>query len=201
MAQDFIKMKQRQIAALSALKFFTDKKNIKSSNIPGFESHEDSKIITAYREQHSKSIIGSFEDASRTGLGNSGELMSIVYASLVGNPRIYHNSLIAMCKIEGDHGIIIVTEKYTTLPIFRWCKLSELSLNTMVVDAWTRDCYFPNLDPVIAATHELDTPSLLSPWQMDVRLWCKIFPLRILTHVPILPVPKNPTVWPTGEYS
>ncbi len=200
-ASDVNNMKQRKLAVLSALKFFTDVKDVKSSNILGFESDEASDIINAYREDCARSVISFFANAASTGVGNCVELVAIVYASLSGNPRLLHNSMVGVCELSGDHAIIIVTEKYGAMPFFSWHKLDELSRTTMVVDPWTRDWYFPNLDPTTVCAHGLYTMSLLTPWQIHIRNVCKTSLMRICTNIAILPPPEKPKIWPKGEYS
>ncbi len=199
--QDINTMKQRKLAVLSALKFFTDVKDVKSSNIPGFESDEASDIITAYRADYGISIMSYFVNAVRTGVGNCTELSAIVYASLSGNPRLINNSTVTVCGLPTDHAIIIVTEKYGAMPLLSWHKLDELSRTTMVVDPWTRDWYFPNLDPTTVCRYGLYTMSLLTPWQIHIRNVCKTSVMRNYTNIAILPRPKNPKIWPKGEYS
>jgi hypothetical protein len=89
-------MHNRKNAALSSLKFFTDIKQIRSSNIPGELSVKDTNIIQAYRNNNPSSVIRSFSDAATTGVGNCKELIAIIYSSLYSNPRLYHNSDVMM---------------------------------------------------------------------------------------------------------
>ena len=196
-ASDVNNMKQRKIAALNALKFFTDIKDIKSSNTQGFNYPIENDIIGAYRKQRPRSIMGSFADAAKTGAGNCAELSAIVYASLFGNPRIIDNSMVAICHLEVDHTIVLVTDKYAPLSIIGWNNFNKFSQTTMVVDPWTRDCYFPNLDPILAYAYSLDTIPLLTPWQIEIRKWCKTSKFRFYHKTPILP-PKESGIYGQG---
>jgi len=202
-AQDVLIMQARKKAAISALKFFDDVKNVISPNLPGFESYQvmADPIINAYRDEHPVSVIASFSDAVSTGYGNCCEQVGIVYASLSGNPRIIHNSVVAQCELASDHEMIIVTDPYAPMSFMGWRKLNELSRTTMVVDPWTRDYYFPNIDLIPEYLYDLGTTAALTSWQREIRAECIRASIRLYHRRSILALPKKPKVWETGKYS
>ncbi len=199
MMQNIVKMQSRQIAALSALKFFTDIKDIKLGAMSDFDSKEVLTIIDDYRNADTISIMGSFDNAARTGFGNCLEHTAIVYASLVGNPRISHNSVVACCELMSDHSFVIVTDKDTPCSLVGWTKFNKLSKNTMVVDGWTRDFYFPNINTMTASAFGLGLPATQTPMQRHFRAKCKHSKCRAYYDIPILPQSEPPLVWQMSE--
>ena len=162
----------RKTAALSALKFFTDIKSIRSSYFSGSSAIEDARIIQEYRHNNPPSVIRSFADAARTGVGDCREYVSIVYASLHSNPRIYDNSAVMMCSLRHNYGVIVVTNKSCAKHGWRF-NVSELSIDTMIVDAWHHDWYFPNVDTHTEHLYNLRREGSLTARQYDRRMECK----------------------------
>ena len=152
-------MRARKNAAKGALRFFKHIVPVKSPNklscyigrlsarmsifLCGAE--EQQNIIEGYREEGYISIMDSFNDAVRTGLGNCMEMAAICYAGLAGNPAIIHNSVVTFCKVvDHDHSVVIVSD--AGLGSQSNVRIRDLGKTAMVVDGWSHDWYFPNLD-------------------------------------------------------
>ncbi|MCK5817668.1 MAG: hypothetical protein KAH18_00140 [Psychromonas sp.] len=130
--------------------------------------------IFRYRRGNPTTVMGAFNDAVETGAGNCCEQSMIVFASLSRNPRLLPNSFVYVADlIYADHTFVVVTDK-GTCNISGLNSLSRLSEGTLVVDAWTDDWYFPNLDIISASSLGfMHTPNTDS--QFDVREMCKHF--------------------------
>jgi hypothetical protein len=159
-------MKARRDAAKSALKFFKKIKGVRSTNNPfAFTTNNDHQNLTNYRRNNPDSVVQSFEDAVRTGLGNCDEKGRMCYAALVSNPRIHENSTVTLCEaINYDHVFVVVTDAPFANPV----NLSDLDVTTMVVDGWTEDWYFPNLGVTAAILNGL--ANVPNPRQLYVRI-------------------------------
>lgn len=176
-------MHHRKIAAQSALKFFTDIKNIRSTNIPGCEDLKGWNIIKEYRDKkHVDSAIDAFLDSAKSGYGNCGEKAAIVFTSLSRNPRLIPNSFVYLAAIASDHMFVVITDK-GICNLRGYQKLNSLSLTTLVVDGFTEDWYFPNVDTLTEyATGFMNITT--TALQAYSRYRCKIqnhriFPLNI----------------------
>lgn len=163
-------LKRRRDAAKSALRYFKDKKPIKSTNNPfAFATDEDNFHLGAYRDEMGtttdNSIVQAFEDASYYQVGNCDEKGRICYASLIGNPRIpqpeSHVTLLE--AIDYDHVFVIVAD----IPITGRSELRAMPVTTMIVDGWTEDWYFPKLSWTAAASYGLS--NIPNPRQLYVR--------------------------------
>ncbi len=163
-------MRARKNAAKGALRFFKHIVPVKSPNklscyigrlsirmgifLCGAE--EQQNIIEGYREEGYISIMDSFNDAVRTGLGNCMEMAAICYAGLAGNPAIIHNSVVTFCKVvDHDHSVVIVSD--AGLGSQSNVRIRDLGKTAMVVDGWSHDWYFPNLDTRSAYLNHLIT--------------------------------------------
>jgi hypothetical protein len=162
-------MKARRDAAKSALMYFKKIKGVRSTNNPfAFTTDNDQNTLDGYRDDSNRSntIMQSFEDASRTGLGNCDEKARICYASLIGNPRITGNSNVTHAESVGyDHIYVLVTDA----PVQPAVNLNTLGVTAMVVDGWTEDWYFPNLSWLAAVRNGL-THGVPNPRQTYVRI-------------------------------
>lgn len=153
-------------AAESSLKFFSDKKEIRSSNNP-FNSHrqQDSTTLGNARALMDGSLSSSFEQSAVHGVGNCDEKGRMCYMSLKTNPRITgRNYHVTLCEaIDYDHVFIIVSPN--ALP--GATNISTLGETCMVVDGWTEDWYFPNLSLLSSFKHGVT--SIPNPRQLYVR--------------------------------
>ncbi|MCK5817669.1 MAG: hypothetical protein KAH18_00145 [Psychromonas sp.] len=171
--KEYTILHHRQAAAESALRFFTEKKIIPSS-IPGPGSYRAAQAIGKYRADTLPTVMGRFNDAAKTGAGNCSEQSFIVFASLSRNPRLLPNSFVYVADLKyADHTFVVITDK-GACNISGLNSLSRLSGGTLVVDPWTNDLYFPNLDIITASSlgfmHRPKTG-----FQFDVREICKYF--------------------------
>ncbi len=167
----------RKNAAKGALRFFKHIVPVKSPNwLSCFidsemscligESIEQQQTILDYRKQSDISVMDSFNNAVRTGVGNCEEKACICYAGLAGNPAIMHNSIVTLCfVVENDHSLVIVSD--TALGSQSNIRIRDLGKTTMVVDGWTHDWYFPNLDTRSAYLNNLG--NLPNPKQFSIR--------------------------------
>ncbi len=172
-------MKARKNAAKGALRFFKHIVPVKSTNnlscyngsvgvrvnllrCFGTQQH----IINAYRKENDLSVMNALTNVVRTGVGNCFEKSCICYAGLAGNPAIMHNSVVTLCEVRNyDHVIVIVSDGalYGRSNV----SIRNLSKTVMVVDGWTEDWYFPNLDTHSAyLNHLINIPN---PRQFYVR--------------------------------
>lgn len=164
-------LKRRRDAAKSALRFFKDKKPIKSTNNPfAFTTDEQDFQLGAYRDDmrngvSDNSVVQSFEDAAYYQVGNCDEKGRICYSSLISNPRIpppeSHVTLIM--AIDYDHVFVIVAD----IPITGRSELRAMPVTTMIVDGWTEDWYFPKLSWTAAVQYGLS--NVPNPRQLYVR--------------------------------
>ncbi|CAN5380447.1 hypothetical protein BH09PSE5_BH09PSE5_27340 [soil metagenome] len=164
---DVALMKTRMTAARNALKYFTDKVPIRSTNNPFNKTrHADQRIIGKYRlYQPRQTIMQSFADASHTGVGNCDEKARILYASLVGNPTLNGHSVSTIVSgVTYDH--VYVVMDHVVMPEGEH-GLDALSPTGMVIDGWTEDWYFPNLSSLDAVWQGLS--NVPNPRQLWVR--------------------------------
>lgn len=143
-ADQFTAMKS---AAQSALKFFTDKKSIKSTNNPLARTSDlDQEILTAYRTTSPDTLSDAFKDASKFGIGNCDEKGRMVYMSLNTNPLLHANGLVvSLCESVGyDHVFTVITTAANGR-VGAQTQFDQLGDVTMVVDGWTEDWYCPNI--------------------------------------------------------
>jgi len=159
-------MKARRNAAQSALSFFKEKKPIKSTNnVFDFTSTEDAETLYDYRMNHENTIIDTFNDAATTGIGNCDEKGRICYAALRSNPLMQPPmSNVTLCTaIDYDHVFVVVAD----MPLEEATSVKDLGKSAIIVDGWTEDWYFPNLDLLYTKKHGLgNTPN---PRQALVR--------------------------------
>ena len=88
-------MKRRRDAAKSALRFFKDKKNVKSTNNPFARTTGADQVRLDHNRDNSPNTISqAFEDSARTGLGNCDEKGRMCYAALASNPMILGNGIV-----------------------------------------------------------------------------------------------------------
>ena len=161
-------LKRRKNAAKSALRYFTDKKSVKSTNNPfAFTTDRDQDTLDDYRDDPDteNSIAQSFEDASHYGIGNCDEKGRICYASLQSNPLIAspHSYVTLLEAIDYDHVFVMVAD----IPITGRSQLKALPDTTMIVDGWTQDWYFPQLPWTTAKWYGFS--NIPNPRQLYVR--------------------------------
>jgi hypothetical protein len=163
---DIQTMKERKHGAASALKFFKDKHGVASTNNPfAFTTDADLDTLVYYRKHSPDTIVDSFEDAARTGIGNCDEKGRMCYAALTSNPIIQRTSKVSLCRaINYDHVFVVVADQV----VGNATRVGDLGLTAMIVDGWTEDWYFPNLNTFSAKWHNLgNTPN---PRQLYVRV-------------------------------
>ncbi len=188
--EELSRMKQRKIVARSSLQFFKDVKRVLSPNKQPRRQEmrygagilkQRAQVVTDYRNEYPISVMNAFDNAASTGLGNSLEKSSIVYSSLSCNPRILHDSLIHMCECHGydDHMFVIITDKCSRNVLQGFFKLAALSVTTMVVDAWSGDYYFPNVNRWMESENGIHSPDTATTFMADVRYWCKTSTLAV----------------------
>ncbi|MCK5819203.1 MAG: hypothetical protein KAH18_08095 [Psychromonas sp.] len=168
--EEISKLHRRLHSAKGALQFFTDVRYVSSPNtkLPYQQSlPTDHHTINKYRERNvENSILQQFEDAARTGTGNCSEKASICYTNLISHPLINRDSNISICNCIGyDHTFLLLSDEFisSALPT----SLSTLSNTIMIVDGWTEDCYFPNLD--YFNSFRYDVISIPNPFQLFYR--------------------------------
>ncbi len=149
-------MGARKNAAKGALRFFKKIVPVKSFNWLSFNighginlsigrAITQQQTILDYRKQSNVSVMDSFNNAVRTGVGNCFEKACICYAGLAGNPAIIHNSIVTLCfVINKDHSLVIISD--AALNVRSSIRLRDLGKTAMIVDGWANDWYFPNLD-------------------------------------------------------
>ncbi len=178
--KEILTMQNRQFAAESALRYFKEVKSVNSPNIPDkvcelYPQHErgsnwDHLIVDQYREKYPLSIMRAIFCSLKTGTGRCFEKASICYSSIACNPRIITNSSVIICDlIDYDHTFILITGKFIKNLFYK--TLKDLSVCTMVLDAWTEDWYFPNLDSITEYRYNLR--HIADPWQEEIRNLCK----------------------------
>jgi len=110
--------------------------------------------------------MDAFSNAIRTGFGNCGEKASICYAGLAGNPALINNSVVTLCIVKDkDHSIVLVSD--ALLDIQSNVRIRDLGKTAMVVDGWTKDWYFPNLDKRSTFLNHLE--NIPNPRQFSIR--------------------------------
>ncbi|MES9856247.1 MAG: hypothetical protein ABW166_06560 [Sedimenticola sp.] len=154
-------------AARSATKFFKKVKPVKSTNNPfACTTAADQATLESCRAEayHVNTIVGTFDNAATTGIGNCDEKGRICYAALVGNPLLA-NSQVTLCSvINYDHIFVVVANNAVGGPT----NLPQLGLTAMIVDGWSEDWYFPNLQWYHSKWYGLgNTPN---PLQLYVRV-------------------------------
>lgn len=176
-------MKSRKKAAESALKFFTDIRQVKSANNPfAFLSTAQINDFYAHRNDSPDTIMDRFNASAISGIGNCDEKGRMCYAALHGNPRLAGNSQVTLCEaVNYDHVFVIIADGAVGNAAV---ELSSLGLTAMVVDGWTEDWYFPNLNWYKSKWYWLgNTPN---PRQMYVRWNVAHHSLRHYGHVALL---------------
>lgn len=158
-------MNTRKQAAKSALKFFKEKKGVRSTNNPfAFTTAANQATLDHYRDNNPDTIVQSFEDAASTGIGNCDEKGRMCYSSLASNPMLNVGSVVTLCSaINYDHVFVVVADA----AVGGATNLVQLGKTAMIVDGWTEDWYFPNLGLVDSKWNNLgNTPN---PRQLYVR--------------------------------
>lgn len=162
-------MRLRKNAAINTLRFFKKIVAVKSSNTFNHfnrSTNDENQRLSRYRLNHPFSVIGRAEYATLNGVGNCGEKMAICYSSLSRNPTISNNSSVTMCSTFcGDHGIVLISDN--TIGNCQLVSLNKLNKMTMIVDGWTEDWYFPNLDLITTYTNNIG--NIPNPWQLSIR--------------------------------
>lgn len=174
-------MNTRKNAAKSALKFFSDKKGVRSTNNPfAFTTATDQATLDHYRNNHANTIVQAFDDAATTGIGNCDEKGRMCYASLASNPMLTAGSVVTMCSaINYDHVFVVVADA----AVGGATNLVQLGLTAIIVDGWTQDWYFPNLGLIDAKWNGLgNTPN---PRQLYVRNKISTHQFQAYAMVPI----------------
>lgn len=167
-------MKIRKNAAVGALKFFTDIHSVKSLNNPFVRvTDAELSLFKDQRENYANTIMDYFDGSVTNGLGNCDEKARVCMCGLQSHALFQTpqgpNSFVTLCstvRFGYDHVFVIVADK----PVHfsrNGVALDSLGLTAMVVDGWTEDWYFPNLNWFIAKWYSLsNTPY---PRQMYVR--------------------------------
>jgi hypothetical protein len=155
----------------------------------------DGVLMRSVSYQYEDSLLGSVAQTMRTGMGNCDEKGRIVYASLVGNPRltdgksavtlVSSNNLVKVKKVKNirnEAGKKVRTEVevekemgYDHVFVIvadtkigdDFIDIKDLGPVAMVVDGWTQDWYFPNLSKFDAVWYGLGNPP--NPRQAVVR--------------------------------
>jgi hypothetical protein len=178
-------LRRRRAAAVSALRYFTDNKSIKSPNNPfAFVSEKKGDVLYDYRdvnnEEDNNTIVQAFEDASLYRLGNCDEKARILYMSLRGNPRLTTGdgsaSTVSLVASDGyDHVFVIVADD--PVPARPTTTLKSMPETTMIVDGWTEDWYFPRLSWTAARRFGLS--NVPNPRQLYVRTQIERHPFAL----------------------
>ncbi|MCK5819129.1 MAG: hypothetical protein KAH18_07715 [Psychromonas sp.] len=159
----------RKHAAESALRFFRDIKSVKSTNsfLPwNCASVEDQYLIKSYRKHNPYTIRNRMWLATMTGVGNCIEKSAICYCSLFANPLIINNSVVTLVRISHlDHAFVIISD--APMEVGQLFLINDLDQTTLIVDGWTEDWHFPNLDLFTAIINNL--ARFASPVQCAVR--------------------------------
>jgi len=160
-------MQTRKKAAHSAVKFFSDVRSVRSTNNPfDFPTAADHLTLNTYRNGPNNTVVQSFDDAARTGIGNCDEKGRICFAALRSNPLILPpHSQITLCEgVNYDHVFVVVSDAAVVAP----CDLDTIGETAMIVDGWTQDWYFPNINFMTAKWHNLGNNA--NPRQIYVRV-------------------------------
>lgn len=169
-AQELAVMNVRKNAAQSAIKFFTEKKTIVSDNNPfAFTTAADTATVNAYRAQMQipgqNTIANAFDHAAASGVGRCDEKGRICYAALASNPLLAAGSPVTLIQaINYDHVFVVVADA----AVAGATDVAALGLTAMIVDGWTEDWYFPNLNAFSAGWHSLGNAP--NPRQLYVRV-------------------------------
>ncbi|AWF81655.1 hypothetical protein BTJ40_12920 [Microbulbifer sp. A4B17] len=143
----------RRKAAVKALSFFKYKA-VQSANNPFAFMFDPtgkkhaSDVIALCRSNHqphnANDIAQALEDSARTGFGNCNEKAAICYSSLKSDPYLTDgNHHVTMVGAVGyDHAYCVVSDN----PLTPNMSIRSLGRLAMIVDGWTEDWYFPNLD-------------------------------------------------------
>lgn len=159
-------MTSRRKAAHSATKFFKKIKSVRSTNNPfAFTTPTDQLTLNQYRNNNPDTIVQAFDDAAGTGIGNCDEKGRICYAALRSNPTILQNSHVSLVEaVNYDHVFVVVADAQVAAAT----DLQQLGVTAMIVDGWTEDWYFPNINVITAKLNSLgNTPN---PRQLYVRI-------------------------------
>lgn len=142
----------RRRAAVSALGYF-EQYSVKSGNNPFddmFDSagkkHTSDIIARSRMKQpmNATNIAQSNYDTMNNGMGNCNEKAALCYSSLKSSPHLFGpNHHVTMVGAIGyDHAFCVVSDA----PITPNTSFSQLGKTAMIVDGWTEDWYFPNLN-------------------------------------------------------
>lgn len=144
---------------------------------------KDDAVLKDYRNrfEDEATISIAASNAIKTGIGNCRETVCICYQSLSCNPRFIGNSEVVMCIFDTiDHAFLMIIDKINP---FYFCPnpmkkhhISDFNDTTIIVDPWTRDWYFPNLDYYIA--FDLKLVGNPNKWQIKIRNQCMKNPFR-----------------------
>ncbi|MCK5819966.1 MAG: hypothetical protein KAH18_12175 [Psychromonas sp.] len=163
-------MRARKHAGQSALRFFKEIVSVRSPNLIHqllCNKTSSRDTIRAYRNGTTDSIIQAFENAAKSGIGQCREKADICYLGLSVNPTLIEHSTVMLCQsFNIDHVFVLITDKDVENPSSM--HLCELSQTTMIVDGWTEDWHFPNLDLITAYTNHLGR--IPNPAQLKSRL-------------------------------
>lgn len=133
----------RKFSAKSALHFFSTNK-IKSTNIWWHSLSLVQRSTFFHDRDVSFNAISDVIDYTlKNRVGNCYEKAVICYLFLKKNPWLIRAGVVTLCTLAArDHTIVVVSDS----PIRQPVRLSELPQTTMVVDGWTEDWYFPNIN-------------------------------------------------------
>ncbi|MCK5818789.1 MAG: hypothetical protein KAH18_05945 [Psychromonas sp.] len=141
-------MYTRKHAAQSALRFFTDIVNVKSTNACcpcEYTNAEEEALLGRERDKVPNATAEQMMKYSTlVGYGNCSEKAAICFCSLSCNPLLSGNSVATLARMpHQDHLFIIVSD--FEMVVGQEIDIRNLCRTTMVVDGWTEDWYFPNL--------------------------------------------------------
>ncbi|MCK5818787.1 MAG: hypothetical protein KAH18_05935 [Psychromonas sp.] len=163
-------MYTRKHAAQSALRFFTDILNVKSTNsccpCEYTNAEEDALLVKERNKVPVKTMEKMMYYSTWIGIGNCQEKAAICFCSLCTNPLLSDNSVATLaCLPNKDHMFIIISD--FKMVVGQEIRIRNLCRTTMIVDGWTEDWYFPNLGWYTTLSNAL-TP-FPNPSQLAVR--------------------------------
>jgi len=145
-------------------------------------------------------VMQLFEHAASTRLASCSEKVAICYANLSCNPIIIRHSSVSICHLhsyEYEYEFIIIYDK-SPIPYTRQSYIKNFNHTVMVVDPWSNDHYFPNLDLCPTLAYNLgQMPNILqarSRFQVEnfsfYPLRRAIFPYSFIDDTPF-EIPMN----------
>ncbi len=174
------KLQDRKHAATSALKFFKDIVPVKNANIVNPFASITTLDDKNYQRTTNCSVIQLFENAARTRVGNCSEKVAICYAALLRNPIIIRHSYVTICHSHAfNYEFIMIYDKNPTLN-HRQLSVKDFDYTAMIVDPWSNDWYFPNLDTMRAFTNNL--VNIANIFQARSRFQVTHFPFYLLSR-------------------